>query len=117
MIAHFYVKQKRHFKYPARRPSRPTGLVEWYMAALAVARMLTIPPKGSDIDTHFSNLVTLGIFDYNELDKLLEYAKDPQSRTANHRLGGPLWPEEKLEWRQTGFKPEGFLHGQASNVY
>jgi hypothetical protein len=98
-IAHFMVQKKNHFNHTVRRPSllerRPT--VEWAYTAMRATQMLSYPPTKSQLELLFSELTRIGMLDYHELNKLFEYAKDPGSQPANHRLVGQIWPEEKLE--------------------
>jgi hypothetical protein len=73
MMAHFYVKQKRHFEYTAKRPRKPyLGSGVWVCVAGKVAQMMSRPLNGSELDGHISDLASTGFFEPNDLDKLSE---------------------------------------------
>lgn len=94
LMAHFLVKKDPEENIVGTKSTA----YQWALIAHGVASILLCPPEELDIDRHASYFAGTGLLDDNELDKLLKYTTQPQLQTANHRLGGRLWPQETMEY-------------------
>lgn len=105
LIAQFFMKNALlNDQYgdddPALNERGRTGVC-WAYIAKKFLTMLLCPSEALDRDKLFSDLADYrnrGLIDDHEMNKLFDYASEPQLQAANHRLNCHLWPEEKLEY-------------------
>jgi hypothetical protein len=103
LMAHFFLKKNLENQdddddddgdSELANAKRGVAAIRWAYIAKKFSFLLSYPSEEWNMEKHLSEFAEADLLDETELNKLLEYAKDPH----NHRLSGQLWPEGKLEY-------------------